>query len=123
VDLGPNQIMELELDALIHFKSGAGEKALALALQASALEEERAFGFGPPMPSKPSHELYGELLLALDRPAEAGEEFEKALERSPRRAQSLAGLQKAARLSGDEATARRAAEELEAMGPGLVVVP
>lgn len=114
VDLGPMRIMELQLDALIHWKAGEGEKADDLLAEATALEEERSFGFGPPMPPKPSHELYGELLLALDRPEEALEEFEKALERSPRRTKSLTGLREAARLSGDEATARRAAVELSA---------
>ena len=115
VDLEPVQIMELELEALVRHREGRSEEAVSLLRQATEIEAERSFGFGPPMPSKPSHELLGEILLDLDRPAEAMEEFEKALERSPRRRLSLAGLERAAKALGDQATVVRVSEELRSM--------
>jgi len=64
--------------------------------------------FGPPEIVKPSHELYGEVLLRAGRPAEAQREFQRALELAPRRALSLRGLAQAAGQSGDTKTAERA---------------
>ncbi len=94
-----------------------GEPAVALALLAEASEAEGALplDFGPPGIVKPSHELYGESLLSLDRPEEALKQFEAALGRAPRRTQSLAGLAAAARALGDVETADRACGELEAI--------
>ena len=66
---------------------------------------------------KPAFELYGELLLAANRPADAARAFEQALLRTPRRTPSLAGLGAAAAAAGDAALARRAYSELAAM-PG-----
>jgi hypothetical protein len=42
----------------------------------------------------PPRELYGEMLLAAGRPAEARQAFEAALARQPNRARSLEGVQK-----------------------------
>jgi predicted Zn-dependent protease len=67
------------------------------------------------MPVKPSHELYGEMLLELDRPDEARAQFERALERTPRRALSLLGLSRAAAASGDATAAERAAADLRSV--------
>lgn len=117
LDFRPVQIMDLELRAQVHFRAGRHEQAFTLLEEATEIEAQRPFGFGPPIPPKPSHELYGELLLAADRPAGAVEQFEKALERAPRRALALRGLLAAAKRNGDEATARRAAEELESLHP------
>ena len=64
--------------------------------------------FGPPDIVKPTHELLGELLLALHRPAEAQREFRRALELAPGRSRSLLGLARAARAAGDGAEAERA---------------
>ena len=50
------------------------------------------FEFGPPVPVKPAHELYGEVLLAEGRAPAARKEFERALERCPGRKLSLRGL-------------------------------
>jgi cytochrome c-type biogenesis protein CcmH/NrfG len=45
---------------------------------------------------KPSHELLGEILLALHRPADAQREFTRALALAPKRTLSLAGAAQAA---------------------------
>ena len=101
VQLVAPRIMELELDAVIRFARGERDEALKLVEEAAAAEETRSFGFGPPVPAKPAHELWGELLLAAGRPEEARERFETALERAPKRARSLQGLLAAARQAGD----------------------
>ena len=86
------QVMELELSGLIALQAGAQEDALARL--AGAAEKEDALGddFGPPAVVEPAHELLGQVLHDLGRPAEAAREFEAALERAPGRARSLYGL-------------------------------
>ncbi len=54
-------------------------------------EDALTFEFGPPIPVKPAHELYGEELQAAHRPKEARDEFQRALARAPKRVQSLRG--------------------------------
>jgi predicted Zn-dependent protease len=56
---------------------------------------------------KPSHELFGEILLRANRPKEAAEQFATALLRQPNRARSLLGAARAAAQSGN---AKMAAE-------------
>ena len=62
-----------------------------------------ALDYGPPAIVKPSHEIYGEVLLALGRPADAQTRFEKALQRAPRRTLSLVGLARATQAAGESA--------------------
>jgi tetratricopeptide (TPR) repeat protein len=54
----------------------------------------------------PAREQLGELLLALGRPGDALEEFEKSLKRAPRRLAGLYGAARSARLAGNETIAR-----------------
>jgi predicted Zn-dependent protease len=63
---------------------------------------------GPPDLIKPSHELYGEVLLRAGRPAEAARQFAAALARQPNRARSLLGAARAAARSGDRAASTEA---------------
>ena len=60
-------------------------------------EESLPLDFGPPIIVKPSHELYGDVLMKLGRPDDAHAQYEKALARAPRRSLSVAGLAQAAR--------------------------
>lgn len=119
------QILQAELTALIALAKGENETALAQLETATALEEGLPFGSGPADPLEPSFELYGEVLLQLDRPGEAREQFEAALARSPRRAHALAGLAEAARRLGDdqlaEATQQALAEVRQQADPGAEV--
>jgi len=101
-------ILEAELAALMLLADGAADEALALMSEATALEDAMPMEYGPPDVVKPSHELLGEMLAALGRPAEAQAEFERALALAPNRALSLAGLSRAAMVAGDENTAARA---------------
>lgn len=106
-------IMERELEALILFAEGKTAEAVTLLEEATAAEEVRPLEYGPPSVVKPSHELLGEMLLALDRPAEARLQFLEALERAPRRTLSIVGLATAAERAGDPETAMEARKTLD----------
>jgi predicted Zn-dependent protease len=80
-------------------------KAIELIKQAATLEEQMAPPLGPPILIKPSHELYGEILLRAGKPAEALAQFKTALLRQPNRARSLLGAARAAAQAGDRAGA------------------
>ncbi len=102
------RILEMELWAALALADGDSERAVTLMEEATAMEDAMPFVFGPPAVVKPTHELFGEMLLELDRPADAQAEFQRALSLAPRRALSLLGLARAAEASGDAATAERA---------------
>jgi len=108
-------ILERALRSALRLADGAGEEAVALLREATALEDGMPFEFGPPVVVKPSHELLGETLLALDRPAEAQRAFSRALELAPNRALALRGLARAAAAARDSAAAERAGAQLRAI--------
>ena len=56
--------------------------------------------------SNPAHELYGEILLELDRQEEAVTQFERSLLRTPNRTLALRGLARASIATDDPDTAR-----------------
>ena len=85
-------IMAKEVGALLHAGMGHGTVATSLMDEAQAMVEEGGVPRGPASPVKPVHELYGEILLDLDRPADAIEKFETSLLRMPNRPRSLLGL-------------------------------
>ena len=106
------RIMETQLEALILFADGHKDQAVQRMKDAAAAEERMAFGYGPPLPQKPSHELLGEMLLNLNRPQEARRYFDECLRRTPRRTASLVGLREAARATEDTETLETANKEL-----------
>lgn len=107
------EILENELEALIAFQQGEKNQAFEQMAKAVSLEDGLPFDYGPPEIVKPSHELYGELLLKAGRFRDAQKHFEKALERYPRRSRSLLGLARAAASAGDLSTADQACVELD----------
>ena len=64
------------------------------------LEESMRPPNGAADPIKPSHELLGEVLLEIGKPAEAADAFEASLLRMPNRARSLMGAVKAHAAAG-----------------------
>ena len=54
----------------------------------------------------PARELLGEMLLEMNRPAQAMVEFEATLRTAPNRFNAIAGAARAAKLSGDDAKAK-----------------
>jgi tetratricopeptide (TPR) repeat protein len=116
-------IMAKELESVVALGEGAPDRAAALLREATTLEDAMPFEFGPPMVVKPSHELFGEMLLELNRPAEAERQFTRALELAPQRALSLLGWGRAAAAAGNRVAASRAYELLRdiwhSADPGL----
>ena len=101
----PAGIRELEVAAVSASMKKDHAKAIELMKKATALEEQMAPPSGPPSLIKPTHELFGEILLRAGKPAEASQQFAVALLRQPNRARSLLGAARAAAQSGDHATA------------------
>ncbi|HZC76380.1 MAG TPA: tetratricopeptide repeat protein, partial [Ktedonobacterales bacterium] len=89
-------ILEDELRAAIMAAEGKNVEAVALLRQAAAAEESLPMAFGPPFVDKPAHELLGEVLLEMGRPAEARVAFETAVARAPNRTRSVDGLHRCA---------------------------
>jgi tetratricopeptide (TPR) repeat protein len=81
------------------------DKAIELMKKATALEEGMRPPSGPPSLIKPTHELFGEILLRAGKPAEAAEMFKVSLQRQPNRARSLLGAARAAAQTGNQSAA------------------
>ena len=88
-------VMAQEVSALIHLAEGDEATALRLLDEAAQTTHATDLPLGPADPMKPVLELYGEVLLKLDRPKEALEQFEAALLRRPGRPASLRGVAQA----------------------------
>jgi len=106
------EIKELEVTAAVAAQKQNFSEAVELMKRATGIEEEMSPPSGPPSLIKPSHELFGEILLAANRPKEAAEQFGVALLRQPNRARSLLGLARAAVKSGDAKAALEAYSKL-----------
>ena len=102
----PPPIGELEVKALTLSLRNEHAQAIETIKTAVALEEQMAPPSGPPALIKPTHELFGEILLRGGKPAEALEQFNRALLRQPNRARSLLGAARAAMAKGDPQAAR-----------------
>ena len=103
---GPVRIMSKEAAALVLLATGDGDGATQLMDEAVEIAEGLRPPNGAANPIKPPYELYGDILLALERPADALDKFETSLLRMPKRARSLLGAARAAAKSGDRLTAR-----------------
>lgn len=95
------EAQELMVKAVAARKAGRAEEAIELLSKASVLEEKDVLVSGPPDIIKPTHELAGEMLLEMERPAEALKKFQKALDRQPNRLASVQGAMKASQKLGD----------------------
>jgi tetratricopeptide (TPR) repeat protein len=92
----PLAIMEKELAAVLAYKETKDAAAAErLIKDAVAIELTLDAPSGPADPIKPSFELYGNVLLELNRPAEAAAQFQQSLDRMPNRRAALEGLKRA----------------------------
>jgi tetratricopeptide (TPR) repeat protein len=98
--------------AWLAFQEHRATEALMLMRGAADLDDSAEKSPVTPGPILPAREQLGELLLELGRPAEALKEYEASLKRAPRRLAGLYGAARAARLAGDDDTARRHFAEL-----------
>jgi len=85
--------------------SGDGEKAIANMNDAVRIEDSIYALSQPPYPPIPAHELYGIMLLGMNRPAQARHQFTASLKRTPGRPRAILGLARSAQLLGDNQTA------------------
>jgi tetratricopeptide (TPR) repeat protein len=94
---------------------GRAAEALDLARQAAEKEEQVEKHPVTPGPLLPARELYGDLLLAQKRAAEALAAYERTLAREPNRARTIAGAMRAAHAAGQPDVARKHATALVAL--------
>jgi tetratricopeptide (TPR) repeat protein len=97
-----------------------GRKDEAVALLTKAAEKEELVGKHPVTPGSvlPARELLGDMLMELQRPAEALAAYERSLKDAPKRLNTLSGATQAARQAGDAERARKYAAELESLCAG-----
>ena len=101
------EAQRLAASAWIAQAEGNGREALRLARAAAELEATVEKHPVTPGPILPARELLGDLLMELDRPAEALQAYEATLEKEPRRARALFGSARAAERSADTSAAAR----------------
>ncbi|MBD3615083.1 MAG: hypothetical protein HUJ22_00820 [Gracilimonas sp.] len=100
------------LDGWIVYKSGEAEKAVELIRSAAELESTTEKHPVTPGALLPANEALGELLMKLDRPAEALEAYKASNAIWPERYNTLLGAARAARKAGNESTAQKYYERL-----------
>jgi hypothetical protein len=106
------EIQELAVVAWSALGAGENEKALRQMESAAALEDGTEKSAVTPGPLAPARELLGEMLLQMNEPTKALEQFEATLEKEPRRFRSLYGAAHAAQLSGRRDSSQRYFREL-----------
>jgi tetratricopeptide (TPR) repeat protein len=101
------QIQELEIQAAARAAGGNMDEAIAAMNKAIALADAMPPPPGPPPLIKPPHELFGEILLRANRPAEAVKQFQQSLFRHPNRRLSREGAARAAEQGGQPAEGKQ----------------
>ena len=104
-----------EAQAFAAKASGNADEAVAKMKEAAAIEDAIDTLSQPPYPIIPAHELFGTLLMELNRPADAREQFLQTLKRTPGRPKAIYGLGRAAQATGDKGMAKQRYEEFLAL--------
>ncbi len=112
-ELALAEVLEWELMAIMAIKQNKFEEAVAHIKKAVDLEDHTSYVPGPPVVIKPSHEIYGEILLAMDNNQEAVRQFDLALERAPNRSLSMLGKYRALKNLGENTKADQVREILK----------
>jgi hypothetical protein len=102
--------------AILNHARGKDEEALAELESAAKLEATMDKHPVTPSPIVPMRELFGDLLLEMNQPAQALSEYEQSLTKDPNRFRSVYGAAKAAERSGDAAKAKAYYHQLAALG-------
>jgi predicted Zn-dependent protease len=111
------EMLQKELLADLAFAEKRPQEAERLAMEAAQIEANLK------IPSlleqggtvKPAVEFYAEMLLRLEKPAAAAEQFKASLKLTPKRALSLLGLARALKAQGDMSSAKDVYRELAAI--------
>lgn len=106
-------VMEQELLAVVEMAKGDKDAAIRYAAEASRLEGEMPFSFGPPFVDLPSAEFLGQLLLDARKYEDAVTAFETQLQRTRMKTSALEGLAQAFDGMGSKAEANYAREKLK----------
>jgi hypothetical protein len=101
------EIQEFAVRAWARLAAGKKEEALRQMKSAAELEDGTEKSAVTPGPLAPARELLGEMLLEMNEPAKALEQFEATLKTEPGRLRSLYGAAHAAQLSGSRDTSQR----------------
>jgi tetratricopeptide (TPR) repeat protein len=117
------QVMHREVSALIRLAKGQKDEAVTLLQEAVKIEETMRPPNGAADPIKPSHELLGEVLLEVGKPADAAKAFDTCLLRMPNRARSLLGSARAHAAAGDRQTASERFSTLQQIWKGRSDLP
>ena len=95
------QIQKLEVEAWTAFAGSRKDEALRQMKRAAELEDGTEKSAVTPGPLAPARELLGEMLLEMNAPTQALDQFKATLTKEPGRFRSLYGAAKAAQLSGN----------------------
>jgi len=95
-------VIEHQIRSVLAKARGDSNGAIKHAREASRLEGEMPYSFGPPFVDYPSAQLLGELALDLGMYEEAAAAFREQLQRSRRKTQALTGLSRAEKALGME---------------------
>ena len=101
------EIQQLAVLAWADLAAGRAQEALGQMKSAAALEDGTEKSAMTPGPLAPARELLAEMLLQMNDPRQALEQFEATLKKEPQRFRSLYGAAQAAQLSGRREASQR----------------
>ena len=104
---GQVEIQRLGANAWKLFADGQKDAALATMKSAADMEDGTDKSAVTPGPLAPARELLGEILLEMNEPAKALEQFEATLQKEPNRFRALYSAARAAQLSGKADLSRK----------------
>jgi len=104
---GQVEIQRLEVNAWSSLAEGRKEPALAMMKVAAEMEDGTEKKAITPGPLAPARELLGEMLLEINEPEQALEQFEATLKKEPNRFRAMYGAARAAQLSGNREASRK----------------
>ena len=106
------RVLHLVLDAWVAHTEGRDDLGIKLMHEAADLESSTPKPPVTPGPTLPALQVLGDLLMELDRPAEALSAYKRSLDLYPRRFNGILGAARAARALGDEVQARSFYQQL-----------
>jgi tetratricopeptide (TPR) repeat protein len=106
------EIQEVAVRAWAALAEGKKEEALRQMKSAADLEDGTEKSAVTPGPLAPARELLGEMLLEMNEPAQALEQFEATLKKEPGRLRALYGAAHSAQLSASRETSQKYFREM-----------
>lgn len=107
-----------EAEAWALFSEGQHEQAVAHLKNLQQTERDHPMYYADVLP-RPAGEMLGDMLLQMNRPAEALEAYQEGLALAPMRFDSLKGAQEAAAMMHDAKSAQNCLRQLQAEGAEL----